>query len=206
MTKTVYMSTIDILTYFVNSQGMDVAKRDKILAAALDVFLRYGYKRVTMNDIAEAVSISRPALYLVFDSKEDIFKSVYAHWVKGVLSEIESKTGQLKTPEEKLRAAFELWTVRPFERMRASSEAAELLESTFGFAQDSVNQGYRSFEKVLLPILKSHSKFQSGRTKVSAEKTAHILSGAVRGFKIVAKDVPEIRSLIRELLILLLED
>jgi AcrR family transcriptional regulator len=184
---------------------MHIAKRDKVLAAALDVFLRYGYKRVTMNDIAEAAGISRPALYLVFESKEDIFKSVYEHWVKGTLIEIESKIDQLKTPEEKLRAAFELWTVRPFERMRASSEAAELLESTFGFAQDSVSQGYRSFEKILLPVLKSHPKFQSARPKVSAEKTVRILTGAVRGFKIVAKDVPEIRSLIEELLILLLD-
>jgi AcrR family transcriptional regulator len=185
---------------------MDLAKRDKVLAAALDVFLRYGYKRVTMNDIAEAAGISRPALYLVFDSKEEIFKGVYEHWVKGTLIDIESKIDQLKTPEEKLRTAFELWTVRPFERMRASSEAAELFECTFGFAQESLNQGYRSFEKILLPVLKSHSKFQTAKTKVSAEKTAHVLSGAVRGFKIVAKDATEIRSLIRELLILLLDD
>jgi AcrR family transcriptional regulator len=185
---------------------MDLAKRDKILVAALDVFLRYGYKRVTMNDIAQAAGISRPALYLVFDNKEEIFKSVYEHWVQGTLIEIEAKLGQLKTPEEKLRAAFELWTVRPFERMRASSEAAELLECTFGFAQDSVNQGYRSFEKILLPVLRSHSKFKSAKTKVSVEKTAHILSSAVRGFKVGAKDATEIRSLVRELLILLLEN
>jgi AcrR family transcriptional regulator len=33
---------------------MDVAKREKVLTAALDIFLRYGYKRATMNDIAEA--------------------------------------------------------------------------------------------------------------------------------------------------------
>ncbi len=185
---------------------MDLAKRDRVLAAALDVFLRYGYKRVTMNDIAEAAGISRPALYLVFDSKEEIFKGVYERFVQETLIDIENKLGQLKTPEEKLRTAFELWTVRPFERMRASSEAAELLECTFGFAQESVNQGSRSFEKILLPVLKSHSKFQSTKTKVSAEKTARLLSGAVRGFKIVAKDVPEIRSLIKELLILLLDD
>jgi AcrR family transcriptional regulator len=159
-----------------------------------------------MNDIAEAASISRPALYLVFESKEEIFKNVYEHFVRETLIEIESKIGQLKTPGEKLRAAFELWTVQPFEIMRASSEAAELLESTFGFAQDSVSQGYRSFEKVLLPVLKSHAKFQSAKTKVSADKTAHILSSAVRGFKISAKDAPEIRSLIKEMLILLLDD
>jgi AcrR family transcriptional regulator len=190
----------------VNSQDMDLAKRDRVLAAAIGVFLRYGYKRVTMNDIAEAAGISRPALYLVFDSKEEIFIGVYEHWVKGTLIEIESKLDQLNTPEEKLRTAFELWTVRPFERMRASSEAAELFECTFGFAQESLNQGYRSFEKILLPVLKSHPKFKSAKSKVSAEKTAHVLSGAVRGFKIVAKDAAEIRSLIKELLILLLDD
>jgi len=67
---------------------MDVAKRDKVLTAARDVFIRYGYKRVTMNDIAEAAGISRPALYLVFESKEEIFKSVYEHFVKQTLSEI----------------------------------------------------------------------------------------------------------------------
>jgi AcrR family transcriptional regulator len=185
---------------------MDVAKRDRVLAAALDVFLRYGYKRVTMNDIAEAAAISRPALYLVFDSKEQIFKSVYQRWVKETLIDVETKIAPLKTPEEKLRTAFELWTVRPFERMLASSEAAELLECTFGFAQESVNQGCRSFEKILLPVLKSHAKFQGAKTRVSAEKTARILSAAVRGFKSVAKDGPEIRSLIKELLILLLDD
>jgi len=185
---------------------MDAAKRDKVLAAALDVFLRYGYKRVTMNDIAEAAGISRPALYLVFENKEEIFKSVYERWVKETLGEIEGKIAHLKTPEEKLRVAFELWTVLPFERMRASSEVAELLECTFGFAQHSVDQGYRSFEKILLPVLKSHAKFKGGKIKVSAEKTARILSGAVRGFKIVAKDVPEIRSMIKELLILLLDE
>ncbi len=185
---------------------MDIAKKEKVLAAALDVFLRYGYKRVTMNDIAEAAHISRPALYLVFKSKEDIFKSVYEHWVAGTLREIEHTIGRLKTPEEKLRTAFELWAVLPFERMRASSEAAELLETTYGFAQDSVNQGYRSFEKILVPVLKSQARFRSRKTKVSAEKTARILSGAVRGFKIVAKDVPEIRSMIRELLTLLLDE
>jgi len=185
---------------------MDVAKRDKVLTAALDVFLRYGYKRVTMNDIAEAAGISRPALYLVFESKEEIFKSVYERFVKETLIEIEGELRQLETPEEKLRTAFELWIVLPFERMRASSEAAELLECTFGFAQDSVNEGCRSFETILLPVLQSHPKFQSAKTKVSAEKTSYILSGAVRGFKMVAKDAAEIRSLIQELLILLLEN
>jgi AcrR family transcriptional regulator len=183
---------------------MDIKKRDAVLSAARNVFLRHGYKRVTMNDIAEAAGISRPALYLVFSSKEEIFKGVYEHFVKETLAEIESKIAPLKSPDEKLRAAFELWTVRPFEMMLGSSEVAELLECTYGFAQDSVKQGYRSFEKILIPILKSHSLFQTSKTKISAEKMAHVLSSSVRGFKIAAKDAAGLRSLIKDLLILAL--
>ena len=175
-----------------------------MLSAARNTFLRYGYKRVTMNDIAEASGISRPALYLVFDSKEEIFKGVYEHWVKETLAEIESKIAPLKTADEKLRSAFELWTVRPFEMVLASNEVAELFECTFGFAQDSVKQGYRSFEKLLVPILKSHIMFETSKITISAEKTAHVLSCSVRGFKISAKDPAGLRSLIKDLLILVL--
>jgi AcrR family transcriptional regulator len=185
---------------------MDLKKRDSVLYAARNTFLRYGYKRVTMKDIAEAAGISRPALYLVFNSKEEVFKGVYELWVKETLAEIESKIAPLKTADEKLRATFELWTVRPFEMMLASSEVSELFECTFGFAQDSVKQGYRSFEKILVPILKSHITFQTSKTKISAEKTALVLSSSVRGFKVSAKDAAGLRSLIKDLLILALGD
>ena len=185
---------------------MNLKKRDVVLAAARNTFLRYGYKRVTMNDIAEAAEISRPALYLVFSSKEEIFKGVYEHFVKETLAEIETKIAPLKSPDEKLRVAFELWTVRPFEMTLGSSEVAELLECTFGFARDSVKQGYRSFEKILIPILQSHSMFQTYKIKISAEKMAHVLSSSVRGFKITAKDSAGLRSLIKDLLILALGD
>jgi len=200
------MSILDKKMQNVNSRGMELNKRDAVLSAARDTFLRYGYKRVTMKDLAEAAGISRPALYLIFSSKEDIFKGVYEHWVKETLAEIESKTVPLKTPDEKLRVAFELWTVRPFEMTLASSEVSELLECTFGFAQDSVKQGYRSFEKILVPILKSHGAFQTSRMKISAEKTAHVLSSSARGFKVSAKDAADLRAMIKDLLTLALTE
>ena len=202
----IYLSNIDNGMKNVNSKDMDVKKRDMVIAAARNTFFRYGYKRVTMKDIAEAAGISRPALYLVFNSKEEIFKAVYQHWVKETLAEIENEIASLKTADEKLRATFEIWTVRPFEMILASSELSELFECTFGFAQDSVKQGYRSFEKILVPILKSHVMFKTSKTKISAEKTAHVLSSAVRGFKVSARDPAGLRSLIKDLLILALGD
>ena len=49
------------------------AKRERVADAALIVFQRYGFARTTMSDIAEAVGMSRPALYLLFPNKEEIF-------------------------------------------------------------------------------------------------------------------------------------
>ena len=52
---------------------MGQEKDDQIIEAATSVFLRYGFRRTTMGDIAEAAGVSRPALYLRFCNKEHIF-------------------------------------------------------------------------------------------------------------------------------------
>ena len=44
----------------------------------MKVFLTYGYARVTMEDIARAAEISRPALYLLFKNKADIYRAIGA--------------------------------------------------------------------------------------------------------------------------------
>jgi AcrR family transcriptional regulator len=55
-------------------------KTEHVIAAARKVFLRYGYRRVTMGDLAEAAQMSRPALYLVFPSKEQIFTVLIGYY------------------------------------------------------------------------------------------------------------------------------
>ena len=44
----------------------------------MKVFLAYGYSRVTMDDIARAAEVSRPALYLLFRNKADIYRAIGA--------------------------------------------------------------------------------------------------------------------------------
>lgn len=51
------------------------SRLDQIIAAALAVFGRYGYQRTSMDQIAKAAGISRPALYLHFSGKDDIFRA-----------------------------------------------------------------------------------------------------------------------------------
>jgi AcrR family transcriptional regulator len=50
------------------------ARRAAILDAATGVFLRYGFKKTSMDDLARAVGLSRQGLYLQFPTKDALFK------------------------------------------------------------------------------------------------------------------------------------
>ena len=63
-------------------------KKKRIIGAAKSVFLKYGYRRVTMSDIASAAEMSRPALYLVFSRKEDVFGGVVRELAREISGEV----------------------------------------------------------------------------------------------------------------------
>lgn len=63
---------LDILT----NHTSDDPKRHMVLEGAMSVFLAYGYQRATMEDIARACEMSRPALYLLFRNKADIYRAL----------------------------------------------------------------------------------------------------------------------------------
>jgi AcrR family transcriptional regulator len=54
--------------------------RDRILLAARDQYLRLGFSRVTMDETASVLGISKKTLYLHFASKEDLVREVCVHF------------------------------------------------------------------------------------------------------------------------------
>tara|TARA_B110000971_G_scaffold219977_1_gene262368 strand:- start:1900 stop:2538 length:639 start_codon:yes stop_codon:yes gene_type:complete len=55
--------------------------------ATTSAFAQNGFRRTTMNDIAEATDMSRPALYLTFKNKEDLFSSTVSYLVTEAVKE-----------------------------------------------------------------------------------------------------------------------
>jgi AcrR family transcriptional regulator len=175
-------------------------KRRRILCAALEVFFKYGYKRVSMNEIAEAAGISRPGLYLHFKSKEEVFRAAILQYSDDLIKEISEGIDARKTIEDKVLYAFEVWAVKRFDLTLKSPEAREISDSSYEFAREALEESYEKLESILAPILKGHVKFSVNKKAASSEKLAHILTSSVRGFKLVAKSAAELRKLIRDLL------
>lgn len=55
---------------------MEIAKRDGILGAAAKAFQRFGFKKASIDQIAQAAGVAKGTVYLAAESKEDLFYQV----------------------------------------------------------------------------------------------------------------------------------
>lgn len=66
-------------------------KREKILEAAYQQFLHYGYSKTTMNEIAGALSMSKALLYYYFPDKSQLYIAVTRKLAEEYLKLLEGK-------------------------------------------------------------------------------------------------------------------
>jgi AcrR family transcriptional regulator len=51
-------------------------REQRILDAAAELIIRHGYDKTTMNDVADAIGVSRGVVYLHFKSKDKLFEAL----------------------------------------------------------------------------------------------------------------------------------
>ena len=54
----------------------DDSARDRLMAAAVELFARKGYAAATVREIVEAAGVTKPVLYYYFGSKDGIFTEI----------------------------------------------------------------------------------------------------------------------------------
>ena len=169
----------------------DIAERRQgILSAATGVFLRYGYSRTTMGDVADAAKMSRPALYLLYPKKDDIFAAVVEEMNHRKLAELRTAMRGMRSFERKLRFCCEQWGSHGMELMEVHLDARDL----FDIGRPAVQAIYEDFIKLLAELL---SEGMVGtRLKASPSQLARNLAFAMRGFKDAVKNAAEMRKMI----------
>lgn len=91
----------------------DGGRREFVLAAALDTFARYGYRKTSMEDVARAAAISRPGLYLLFGSKQELFSAAVTHALDRSLAAVSEVLADTTRPlRDRLLDAFDQWSGR----------------------------------------------------------------------------------------------
>lgn len=111
-------------------------KKQQIVAAAADTFIRYGFKKTSMQDIADAAMMSRAALYLHFRNKEDLFHSLMQWHHASALREAEAAFCSSLPFAERLEAALIRFTLTLMAPVKTSTHGEELFEANLRLAPD----------------------------------------------------------------------
>lgn len=108
--------------------GQSDDKQQVILTAAMAAFAQYGFRRVSMDEIAKRAGMSRAALYLHFRNKEDIFATgveLYFEQVAGAMAQVLHGAGD---PVDALRGAFAAKVAPPYDMLMDSPHGEELID------------------------------------------------------------------------------
>jgi TetR/AcrR family transcriptional repressor of mexJK operon len=87
-------------------------KKDAILAAAETLFVAQGFARVSMDDIAAAVPVSKPTLYSNFRDKAALFSAVIDSRCAKMLELLQSEIDPEEPPSSALTRVGELYLTR----------------------------------------------------------------------------------------------
>jgi AcrR family transcriptional regulator len=165
-------------------------RRSQIIGAATPVFLRYGYGRTTMTDIAQASGLTRPTLYLTFPDKESVFQAVVEAMIEDKMSQIRAGISDLPTVDGKLLYACNAWAAEGYELVQAHPDARDMFDLGF----KSVCAAYQAFENLIAEILKD--AVDRSALDLSPTKLARSIVYALKGFKDVAANSADLRILI----------
>ncbi len=109
--------------------------RESILKIAQEIFSKYGYRKTTLDDIANAVRKGKSSLYYYFKSKEDLFQAVIMKEVEVLAKELDKVINRNTDPVDKLRD-YLLTKITTFRNLANFYNALENDVTAIGFIED----------------------------------------------------------------------
>lgn len=204
ITFSVHLSIgLDKFCHFVNKSLMATTE-EKLLDASVEVISRYGLRRTSMADIAQAAGVSRQSVYAKFGSKEGLIAAAMAHvWCKS-LTELDAAFAATDDLGAKLDAFFETLIVPFFEAMQAMPDLEDLLKGMSDKTKGGADDAARIKRERLAGQLRPHAATIAARGQ-TVEGLARFIEMTASSFKYSATSVEELRTLLTTLKIAVLQ-
>lgn len=172
-------------------------KEAAILRAAFECFARYGLRRTSMADIAKVAGMSRPALYLHYAGKDDIFNALVRIHFERSEKAVERVLARPGPAAEILLAAFHAIDGDAVEAMLNSPHADEILSANTPFTQPAVEAAYARITSHLADWIRQG--VTEGRMTLvglngTADEIARTVMASKFGIKAFATDFADYRA------------
>ncbi len=168
------------------------ARRERVLAVALEVFGRHGFRKTSMEDVARSADISRQGLYLHFASKEALFQAAVRQELDTALEDA-SRCLDMAGVDlgRRVVLALDAWLGRYVGSMLAS-DIASMLENPVVELEDVVKVAIDAFDsRLAAAIAAATSEDDRKRLGVTPEGIAAVLHTVGQGSKYLARSREE---------------
>jgi|GEM_PF-1971417 len=81
--------------------------RKNIIGFASDLFLRYGPRKTTMEDVARICRIGKATLYKYFKNKDELYREILRDEMEYIFDQVRDKIENTNNVRERLRIFFE---------------------------------------------------------------------------------------------------
>lgn len=159
-------------------------KREAILAAALTLFGHYGYRRTSIDDIAQEAGIAKGTVYLYFKSKEEIFRALSRQLLDQVLLTAETARHASASIAERIRGVLEAKFGYFFELMHRSAHVRELLDAKNQLCVDLFAQADQRYLRLLADTIgeaAGRRELHPDRVGLEPEAVAELLVRSASG-------------------------
>lgn len=153
----------------------DPSRRARVLAAAVDLFTRYGLRRTSIDDIAEAAAVAKGSVYLEFASKSDVFRAAAQVVVDEVLAAARNAAAAPGTVETRLVAVLLAKFWRFYELIHSRPHAHELIQAKAADAADVFRVADDQYAQIVEAVLAAE------RWTISAHELAGVVLRAAHG-------------------------
>ena len=162
------------------------AKPNAIVLAALELFARYGYRKTSIYDIAQAAQVAKRTVYLHFENKAAVFLAILEYLGGQVRQRCADAERMRGTPVDRLRGLLDAYFGMAFELFSKSAHMPELEETFSKLARARIGDLNSEYEARLARFLRSLKKTReiAGPPRgLTVEQLVHILVRAGDGAK-----------------------
>ena len=183
----------------------DTRSSDKpalILDSALELFRQYGYRRTSMEDIAQAANVAKGTLYIYFKSKDELFEALARRLAAQIEANVEAAAARKLEFEASVLGLLEAKLGFIFNWVSSSPHAAELTGPTARLPDDvfgPLDARFRaSLARVLLEGEKA-GKIDLKAAGFSVDEAVDTLVAAAHGAEVGAVDQEAFDSRLRRI-------
>ena len=157
--------------------------RSKVIITAGAIFSRYGFRKTTMDEIANALKMGKSSIYYYFESKEEIFEAVVLHEANILRNELTTAIKSVESPVEKMKNYV-------FVRMKSFEKLSNYYNAIFDKNLDhfefieNIRSRYDREELAILRLILYHGIRKKVFNVANSEYTALAVQTSLKGLEV----------------------